>query len=145
MNAVTDDLSLLESMKTALGMAEWGSPKDAETILQEIIDEFHPKLTAAISIRQGGVKEWPVCETCNGTGNEGLHSICRDCDGVLSPAQELADKPSAVGVGDGVVEALERIKAIRYPSVETLYAHRAVIDYARDQAELALKAAQEGK
>ena len=27
-----------------------------------------------------------ICQTCNGTGKEGRHSICRDCDDIQSPS-----------------------------------------------------------
>lgn len=113
---------------------------------------YRDRLTAALSIRQGGVKAEPVCETCNGTGNEGRHSICRDCDGLSSPAQEIADKPSAVSVGDGVWNALVNLVAawestepgtttkgeIQRWLVEDM---KPAIDFARE----ALKAAQERK
>ncbi len=44
--AAPDGHSFVAAITERLGYAEWASPREAEEILQEIIDEFHPLGTA---------------------------------------------------------------------------------------------------
>lgn len=53
-------------------------------------------LTAALVPAE---QEGEVCQTCFGTGNEGLHSICRDCDDAPTPGGD--NRVVAWGIPDG--------------------------------------------
>lgn len=53
---------------------------------------------------------------------------------VLSMALELSARRATADVTEAMQQTLERIAAIKYPSVDTKYALKTTIDYARDQA-----------
>lgn len=73
-------------------------------------------------------------------GHQACCGSCGAC-GPEEPNMELAvaawnrraPSPSEARLAEAV-EVLKRIEAVKYPAIETIYAHRVMIDYARDQA-----------
>lgn len=66
-------------------------------------DLMYEAADALLALRAADHPAVGVCETCNGTGNEGRHSICRDCDGEPLPPPSPAATQSAV-VSEEMVE-----------------------------------------
>lgn len=78
---------------------------------QFLLDAYEEKLAVARSTRIKAQRDeayWerqiadlkreaspPVCRTCNDTGKEGRHSICRDCD-ELPSAPDYRGEPPAI-------------------------------------------------
>lgn len=106
MNAVT------EQMVEAFGSAFWG---EHWCDTEDDRNQIRAALTAALSIRQGGVKAMTVIdpdawEPCSPSylergGSCNSPRVWNEVDKnhwhpKLSPAQEIADKPAAVSVGD---------------------------------------------
>jgi len=178
MNAVTDEI--VEAALTKWFGEPWmdGVPGD----LDGVFDDMRAALTAALSIRQGGVKAWTVKDgqdsdelgasfdvmLPNGEWagciavdpNDARDTIRAEWDAeqerlsaYASPAQELADKPSAVSVGEvevyvpnadmhvrtTVADAIEDLDDMLRSGWDTKTEAHFVL------AIQALKAAQEGK
>jgi len=106
----TDEAFCLIDLVSTIG----GDISTGEDQLLQLADEISialdPHLTAALSIRQGGVKELDVdalaqeirrVDGKHDLGAGALAEALLPFLSALSPAQEIADKPSAVSVGDG--------------------------------------------
>ncbi len=86
----------LASFEDESGEKCWIVPFDAFEALRSALPNAEPVKTAP-----------PLdCETCNGTGKEARHQICRDCDeatpSVAAKSLELDGVPDALAYGKGI-------------------------------------------